>query len=169
MKKFFFRPVVAILLLLILPVVGCVSQNQIAALTAILGSAAASVAQIQGNPDLAAKLKVDTDAAVKAVTEWKSGTNAEMAIEALKLVQDDLYLFPQVQPYAALITLAIGTTEGILALLPQTAPPTFTAHGIQNVPPSALTNPAPKTAKDFKNQWNAVVAQHPELATAKIK
>jgi hypothetical protein len=157
--------VTAAAIVLSLALTGCVTQNQIAALTQILGTAAASVAQIQGNPDLSAKLTVDTAAAVKAVTEWKSGTNAELAIEALKLVQDDLYLFPQVQPYAALVTLAIGTVQSILILLPAQPTGVATPSFAINLPPA----PHAKDAKDFKNQWNAIVAQNPALAPAKIK
>ena len=87
----------------------------------ILGSTAASIAAIEGNPTLAAKLTTDTAAAVAAINAWKSGTPDSEVILALNLVEDDLNLFPSTGPYVPLIDLAIGTVESILALLPQSS------------------------------------------------
>lgn len=151
---------------------GCVAQSTIANLTAILGTSAASIAALEGNPVLAAKLTTDTAAAVSAVQNWKSGTPAQVVIEALNIVEDDLNLIPGTSQYAPLVFLAIGTVESILALLPQTSPSdeglsttrTVTAH--RSV---VLTQPAPKSAKAFKAQWNNIVKANPSLAAAAIK
>jgi|GEM_PF-6170971 len=151
--------------LIALPTLGCPSQTQLANLTSILGTSAASVAAIQGNITLSQKLTADTSAAVTAVTNWKSGTPAQQAIEALNLVEDDLSLFPQTSQYAPLIVLAIGTTQSILALLP---PPTSSGTAKASHQGLTLAHP-PKNADDFKNQWNAIVAQNPSLAQARIQ
>lgn len=158
-------------LVLIIPNVGCTSQATIAALTSTLGNAASSIAALEGNADLAVKLKADTAAAVSAVTNWKSGTPASEAIEALNLVEDDLNLIPAASQYTPLIDLAIGTVESILALLPQSqtiATPTLAAHTAAHKRKVTLINP-PKTAKQFKAQWQNVINANPQLSNAAIK
>lgn len=150
----------------VFPLLGCPQQSTIAALTQTLGNAAANLASLEGNPALGAKLQTDTTAAVTAINNWKSGTNAQMAIEALNLVADDLSLFPVTNQYAPLIDLAIGTVESILALLPQTpVPATKAAAHRRSV---HLSNP-PKNAKEFKKTWNTIVSASPSLAPVAIK
>lgn len=139
---------------------GCVSQTQIAQLTAVLGNDAAQIATLEGNPALGTKLKTDTAAAVLQVLAWKKGTSAEMAVEALTLVEDDLALFPQTSQYAPLIVLSLGTVQSILALLPQ-SPAVALSHARASV---RLSAPAPKTADEFRQQWNAICAANPGLA-----
>lgn len=159
------RPAIA--LVLCASLIGCPAQSTIASLTSILGSSASSIAALEGNSPLAQKIMTDTQAAVTAVQNWKSGTPAQEAIEALNLVEDDLNLIPAVGPYVALIDLAIGTVESILTLLPS---PSVTA----NVRPAATRRQVvlpvpPKTASQYKAQWNAIVAQNPSLVSAKLK
>jgi hypothetical protein len=146
-------------------ITGC-NSNTIAELVQVLGNSAASIASLQGNTALAQKLKTDTAAAVVAVTNWKSGSPTQMIIEALNLVADDLNLFPQIGPYAPLIDLAIGTVESILALLPAPVAP-VAPHATRRT--VTLAQPAPKTAKAYKAQFNAIVAGNPALASAEIK
>lgn len=162
----FFRSAIASFLALTL--IGCPAQNTIASLIAILGNSTATIAALEGNDALAQKLRTDTAAAVVAVTNWKSGTPAQEAIQALNLVEDDLNLLPMLGPYGPLIDLAIGTTEAILALLPQsvTAPAARTASPRRAV---HLNQSAPKSARQYKAQFNAIVASNPALSAAKIK
>jgi hypothetical protein len=136
-----------------LAVSGC--QSNLAALASTLGNAGASIAAIEGNTALATKIQTDTVAAVAAITSWKSGTNAQMALEAIQLVEDDLNLLPINSAYEPLILLALGTAASIIAILNPTA---VSAHmpGQRTV---TLSNP-PKTAKAFKAQWNAICVQH---------
>jgi hypothetical protein len=149
--------------------IGCPAQSTIADLTSILGTSAASIASIEGNPQLAQKLQTDTAAAVVAVTNWKSGTPAQDVIEALNIVEDDLNLFPVTGAYGPLIDLAIGTVESILALLPQPVAAANVAVAHATHRQVTLTQPAPKTKAAFKSQWNAIVAGNPAMASAKIK
>lgn len=149
--------------------VGCSAQATISSLTATLGNAAAQVATIQGNTVLAAQLTADTAAAVSAINNWKSGTPADNAIQALGIVESDLSLIlsqlpPAAQAYGSLISLAIVTAESIIALLPKTPVPA----GASAAPMArAVVNyNGPKNSKDFKKQWNAIVANHPEISKA---
>jgi len=164
---------IAVMLVGMIPTTGC-SSATIADLAQTLGNAGAQIATLENNPTLAAKLKADTAAAVSAIASWKSGSPATEAIEALNIVEDDLDLIPGTSTYAPLIDLAIGTVESILALLPTSAavvaPATLSAHTATlkaKRPGIAITNP-PKTKGDFKKQWNAIVAESPVLAKAKI-
>src|SRR5882757_9083424 len=152
----------AIAAVLCIALIGCPGQSTIAALVSILGSSAASIASIQGNQPLADKLKTDTAAAVVAVTNWKSGTPAQDAFQALNLVEDDLNLFPALGAYGPLIDLAIGTVESILALLPQSAAPQARHAPRRAV---SLSQPVPKTAKAYKAQWNAIAKGNPALSS----
>lgn len=147
---------------LCLPLAGCPSQNTIAALVSILGSSAASIASVQGNASLAQKLEADTTAAETAVRNWKQGTSAQNAIQALNLVEDDLNLFP-IGKYGPLIDLAIGTAESIIAMLPQdaSAPHAMAPHAHRRA--VTLAQPAPKTAKAYKAQFNALVKAYPAI------
>lgn len=140
--------------LLILPCVlltGCPAKSTIAGLTNILGNAAASVASVEGNPGLAAKLTTDTAAAVTIINNWKSGTPSQNVVEAINLVIDDLNLFPSTGPYAPLIVLALSTAESIIEIVqPPSSAPAIKAHAkVATVPPAA-------TAKEFKARWNAL-------------
>lgn len=141
------------------------NQNTIAALAQTLGNSAAQVATLENNPALAAKLTADTTAAVSAIQNWKSGSPATEAIEALNLVEDDLSLVPIASQYAPLIDLAIGTVESILSLLPQTqALGNLSAHTARRH--VVLQNP-PKTAAAFNKQFNAIAKQNGLAVRAK--
>ena len=151
---------------LVLCLLACFSQSQIAALASILGSTAASIAAIEGNPTLATKLTTDTAAAVAAINAWKSGTPDSEVILALNLVEDDLNLFPSTGPYVPLIDLAIGTVESILALLPQSSS-AIAPHAVHRA--VVLPFPAPKTASAYKGQWNVICSSDSRLAALKVK
>jgi hypothetical protein len=134
-----------------------------------LGTAASSIAALEGNTALAAKLTTDTAAAAAAVKNWKQGTPAQNAIQALNLVIDDLDLICPAGgpcgPYAALIALALGTAESIIALLNPTAQTYGTRAQVRKVNLPYY----PSTAKDFKTQWNGICSTDPALASAAIR
>jgi len=144
---------------LALTLTACPSQNTLAALVTVVGNAAASVASIEGNSPLSQKLSTDTAALSKAVAQWKPGTNAQMAIEAAQLVEDDLNLFPQVSPYAPLISLALSTVISIIQILNPSPSPQIT-HTVSS---------APKTAAEFKARWNTIALSNAQTANAAIK
>lgn len=170
-RRAFLKSSSAATLLSTLPFIAGFSCNKtdIAALVQVLGNSASRLAALQGNTSLAAKLLVDTGAAVTAIDNWKQGSPADMVIEVLNLVVDDLNLFPVLGPYGPLIDLAIGTAEAILAVLPHGIATANVAapHGTRR--PVTLAQPAPKDAKAYKARWNALVAGNPTLASAKIE
>ncbi len=89
-----------------------------------------------------------------------------MAIETLNILQADLSLIPMTSEYTALITLALGTISALLALLPPSATAAMRAPNpaVRSV---QLANP-PKTAAEFKKEWNGICAANPGLVKAKI-
>jgi hypothetical protein len=139
----------SVAVVLILALIGCPSQSTLASLTNILGTSAAQIASLEGNPDLAAKLTSSTAAAVTAINTWKPGTPSQDAVQAINIVIANLNLFPQTGQYAPLILLSLTTAEAILDILqPQAATPAArTAHQIIM---------APTMAKEFKARWNAI-------------
>lgn len=148
-----------------LSLTGC-NQNTIAELVQVLGNSASQIAALEGNTSLAAKLLTDTGAAVTAIDNWKTGSPTQMVIEVLNIVEDDLNLFPIAGPYIPLIDLAIATVESIIALLPApSAPVAMSAKPRRHV---QLGYAPPKTAKEYKKRYNAIVAQHPTWKVSKI-
>lgn len=158
---------------------GCDQQQTAAELIGVVGTSVAALAVFEGNGLLATKLQTDFAAASAAVANWKSGTPAQDVVEALNLVEADLNLLPVSAEDDALITLAIGTVDQIFAFFPVPAPAApaavpalksvgyqaaplspHAAHGQGNVAhkPVKLVNP-PKTAKEFRKQWNAELAR----------
>lgn len=149
---------------------GCTGQQTASELIAIVGTAAASLATIEGNPELAAKLQADAATAAKQIAAWKHGTPAQDITQILNIVLDDLNLFPISTPDQALIALAIAAVEQILAALPQ---PAAVAGAVSAPRPRVarvrLAGKPPKSAKDFKAQWNKALAANPALASAALK
>jgi hypothetical protein len=157
--------------LLVMPAVwltGCPSQNQYAALAQTLGATASSIAAIENNPALAAKITTDTAAAVAAIQAFKPGSNSQDVIQVINIVIDDINLVPNVGPYAPLVTLALGTAESLIALfapastvstpsiiLPRTAQAPGQLHAVDN-------------AKDFKAQVKAFNKANPNLIPVKV-
>jgi hypothetical protein len=138
---------------------GCWQQTTIATLVTALGNASASIATLEGNTAIAAKLKTDTAAASTAVLNWKKGSATTEVIEALNLVEADLNLFPVTDQYAPLVDLAIGTVESIMEMVqPGSSSPAGVQVRAGVTHRVYLANP-PKTAADFTKAWNGVIDQ----------
>ena len=154
---------------MMVPLAGCPSQTTLAALTATLGNAGASIATIEGNAALAQKLQTDTTAAVSAVQNWKPGTPSQNAVQALQLVETDLNLISQIpgaQQYAPLISLALSTTISIIQIVDPGSVPAAVARAQVG---GVTTSGAPKNAKDFKARWYAICASNAALTNVTIK
>lgn len=151
---------------LLMTTTGCDGQTTAAELIAIVGTSTASLEALEGNTDAVKQIQADTKAATDAVANWKSGTPAQDVIEALNLLQDDLNLLPVSPEDQALIDLAIGTVDQILALIPvPTAAPAVTSgpvvstavyftrsqHVHHRHPHLVKT---PKNAKEYRKAWN---------------
>jgi hypothetical protein len=146
---------------------GC-NQNTIAALVSTLGSSTAAVASFEGHSDLAAKIRTDAEQAKADVLAWKPGTDSEMVVEAIHLLENDLNLVCASIPgqvgqdcnaYQPLIVLALATADSIISIVKPTA----------KAQARASFTVAPKSAKEYKVQWNSIVDRNPALAGVRIK
>jgi hypothetical protein len=161
--------VVLTTVLLFSGVVGCFSQSTLAALVNVLGSATSTLATIQGDPALAQQIKTDTAAAVAAITNWKKGTPAQMVVEALGIVADDLNLIPYAGPYVPLISLALVTVQEIVTLITANSPTPVAAHKPKVTQRQVVySGKIPKNDKQFREAWNKIVASDPQLSSAAI-
>lgn len=171
------RILISLGLLSVIALAAC-NQNTIAALVSTLGNSCSTLAQMQGNTQLAATIKADTATAVADIAAWKPGTDGEMAIQALHILENDLHQIcatipgqtgQDCQKYEPLIQLALGTADSIIAIV---QPQRVTAKAQKTCPTFDLAckepKGAPTDAKEFKRQWNAIVAANPALAGAKL-
>jgi hypothetical protein len=99
---------------------GCASQTTIADLIAVVGTSVASIEALEGNTAVVTKIQTDTAAARAQVLDWKSGTPTQDVVAALNLVEDDLNILPVSSQDQALVDLALGTVDEILALIQAT-------------------------------------------------
>lgn len=169
--------VIVALLFASLVMTGCTGQQTAADLISIVGTATIALETLEGNGAAAQKLQADFNAADTAILNFKSGTPAQEVIEALNLVQDDLNLLPVSTQDQALVDLAIGTIDQILALLPAPAVAPVPAAARPTLSTAAFvtfTHPAvphrhphlaktPKTAKQFRTEWNKLVGSRHEI------
>src|ERR1017187_168253 len=96
---------------------GC-GASTIATLVQTLGGAAGSLAAMLGNSALQAQITSATADAVAAVANWKTGTPAAMAIEAINVLEAAINLIPIGNPVISLlIQLVLGTADTLLGLL----------------------------------------------------
>jgi len=172
-RRLFLKSSAASVAILALPsLTGC-SSTTIADLVQTLGNSASQIAAIEGNASLASKLLTDTGAAVTAIDNWKAGSPTQEVIEVLNVVEDDLNLFPITSAYAPLIDLAIATAESIIALLPASPAPlaTGTYGAVAHTPHRhvQLGYAPPKSAKEYRKRFNAIVAAHPEYKISKLQ
>lgn len=190
MKKYTLFACIAVLALVTVVMVGCLTQSTMASLIGVLGNATASIASIEGNTALATQIKTDTAAASASVLAWKSGTPAQDAIEALNIVEDDLNLIPicaavvndgkvahvsgldgdsaNCAGILALVDLGIGTIESILAMLPASTPASVNAgHPRRSVTPVHVTRWG-DSSREFKDRWNKIVATDGSLTPVAI-
>jgi hypothetical protein len=175
-------PVLAVAGLLLFGTIGCDSNGQKTAsiLITTACNSVSALAQLEGYSIDQVKLKADCAAASTAVLNWQAGTPAQNVLEALNLVDDDLDLIPVDNKTKALIDLAIGTVDQVITLVDPSAQPAAGAPVASQV--AFMWTAYQKTAarhhhrklphpvwdaKDYKKQWNALVAQQAELKKAK--
>ena len=148
--------------LLVIMAAGC-NQNTVAALVTELGSASSSIAALEGNTALAAKLKTDTTAASTAVLNWKKGSATTEVIEALNIVEADLNLFPITDKYAPLVDLAIGTVESIMEIVQPGSSSSNGVTALAGVTHRVYLAKPPKSAEQFKTKWNAMAPSEAQI------
>lgn len=136
---------------------GCPGQSIAAGLIDVAGTAVAGLETYDGNAALATKAQTDFSALAKAVADFKAGTATQDIKQLGDDVLDDLNLFPVSNGDMALITLAIGTVDEVLALFPSTPAATGNVIVAQrlHVPHRSvgLTSP-PRKRAEFVSEWN---------------
>jgi hypothetical protein len=158
---------------------GCTSQQTAADMITTVGTAVASLEAIEGNTSAVQAIQTDFAAASSAVANWKTGTPTQQVAEALALVESDLNLLPVSSQDQALIDLAIGTVDQLLVEFPGTSTATTPAvtkvsfhyafYQTQVQHRTVHLAKAPKSKKDFKAQWNAVLKARPQFKAAAVK
>ncbi len=144
---------------------GCNGQTTAAQLIATVGTAVATLETLQGNTAAVAQIQADTKAAELAIQNWKKGTPAQDVLQVLTILQSDINLLPVNATDQALIELALGTVEQIVALFPGAAPAVASAKAVRPVKLAFTV----QNKNDFKKQWNAIVSSNPSLAGATIQ
>jgi hypothetical protein len=139
----------------VLVIAGCTGQQTAADLIAIVGTAVEALVTQSGGT-VPTQLPTDLSAAETLVKNWKSGTPTAEVNEALNLLVADINLIPVSAKDKAYISLAVGTTEQIIALFPPAPTPGATAQISVMRVPKRMPSKTPVT--DFKEQWNALAA-----------
>lgn len=147
---------------LIVTTVGCSQQKTAASLIGTVGVAVATLETIEGNTANLSQIQAAFAAAQNAVANWKTGTPVADVVQALNILQQNINLLPVNAKDAALISLAIATVDQIIVLFPGATPAVTARFAVEKASFKTL----PKNSKNFKQQWNAIIATNPSLSGA---
>lgn len=160
MTKILHVPIIALMFISVL-INGC-NQTQLVTLTQTLGHSVAMIADLQGQPEVAAKLRSDTEVITAAIKGWKPGMPSSDIIHKINGLIRDLNLLPINDNYRPFILFALGTAAHIIEILSQ---------GNPNAPrPETqvrLTKP-PENEKEYKVNWDAIRASTPGVEKAPV-
>jgi hypothetical protein len=135
---------------------GC-NKSTIAALVQELGVSTANLATLLGSAALSTEITSLTNVAVQDINNWQAGSTSQMAIQALNDLAAALGQIPILAAdptVEAVVTLALGTIAGLLALIPVPAQPPAALKAARQLP--TISNP-PQTKGEFRSRWNALV------------
>jgi len=154
----------------VLPVTGC-SQQTLADLIGIAGTSLSLLLGVlgQGNTALAANLAALFAVARNAVLAWVKGTPAQDVIQTLNDILAVIGKILVTNATSLLIGIAIAAIEHVIeATDPTAALPASTQTATVRVANLKWSSFA-RTPKDiYKSAWNGEIANHPELAAAKL-
>lgn len=140
---------------------GC-PKKSLDELVRTLGDAVSKLAAMQGDTELAQRIKQHTDYAVGLIRMWKPGMSAVDVIRALNDIINDLEKFPQIDRFRPLINFVLGTIASIIERMQ--------AQGAGGEPPQTkvrITHP-PESSKEFRNDWDAIRRGSPNLSQAPV-
>jgi phosphohistidine swiveling domain-containing protein len=144
----------------LLAAVGCktvsavFNQSTLAALVTAVGQGIVNLLTFLGNTTAASQVEGYINTAVNDITSWTPGTVATEVINALNDVAAFISAIPGLGAYAALISLAVGTIDSVIALFTQNSPaPPTTAIRPRTVPVVNLPG-APTKASQYESVWN---------------
>ena len=140
-----------------LPLTGCsaVSKTTLAGLAQTLGNAVANLATLLGNTSLASQITGYTTALVNAIKTWVSGSPTANIIQIISDLEDAINLIPVTPEIQALILLALGTIQGILAFFPNQS--VASAVAARTKAPAVKLAKVPHSSSIFKLTWNSLV------------
>lgn len=157
MTKIVQLPIITLMCILLF-VDGC-NRQDLADLATTLANAIAVIAGLQGKPEVGQKLKADALLISQAVRTWKPGMPAGDIVRLINNLIRDLNTLPIDDKYRPFIIMALGTAAHMIDILTQnTGRPETSVRLVQ--PPS--------TAKEFREDWNAVRAATPDVEQAPI-
>ena len=173
MKHKLTATILSLLLLLagfaLLTAESCHVQNEAVTLLNIAGPAISEALAVIGNPSLGQKVGQEFTTLSAQVKAYKPGSPCQSIIQIANDITADLSPYAK-GPYAKVIDvadIAIAAVEGGFSSC-QAAQPSSPAAELPKA--SKPTAPAqPVTAAQWKAQWNAQIALHPELSQAKVK
>lgn len=155
------RMLILLISTVLMGVNGC-PRKSLDELVRTLGDAVSKLAAMQGDAELAQRIKQHTDYAVGLIRMWKPGMNAVDVIRALNEIISDLEKFPQLDRFRPLIYFTLGTIANIIERLQ--------AQGAGGEPPQTrvrLTQP-PTSAQEFRTDWDAIRRGSPDLQQAPV-
>jgi len=154
----------------VLPVTGC-SQQSLADLIGVAGTSLSLLlaALGQGGTALAAKLTALFAVARSAVLTWVKGSPAQDVIQALNEVLAVIAQIPVTNATSLLVAIAIAAIEHVIEAIDPTATPTLSAQTATAQAANLKWSRFAMTPKEiYKSAWNGELANHPELAAAKL-
>jgi hypothetical protein len=169
-RRFMQLAAMAGIALSVAPISGC-SQE---ALADLIGIAGVSVAQLlnalgQGNSALAAQLASLFAAARTAVATWVKGSATQNVIQALNDVLTVIAQLPVNSATSVLIGIAIAAIEHVIQAIDPGAAPVAASHIARVSAANVHWSHVARTPKEvYKSAWNRELANHPELAAAKL-
>lgn len=84
----------------------------------LVGNIASILAIIEGNKALAVTIQADANQAAIDVTNWKTGSDVTIIIDAIELLRTCINVIPQIGPYFLVVQLGLIAVESLLALIP---------------------------------------------------
>lgn len=135
--------------------IGCgkASQQTLAALAQTIGTSVSNLASLLGQTALATKITSITTQLVADIQGYVKGGATATIIQLIGDLEQAINLIPVTTPIAALIDLALGTIQAILAQFPSAAGAVQArAVGVRQVKLAKV----PKTKSDYIAQWKSV-------------
>jgi hypothetical protein len=146
---------------------GKISQQSLAVLAQTLGTSMASLASLLGSSTIAAKINSITTAVVADIQSWVKGSPTDDIIQLLGDLETQIGLIVSNSVVvAALIELALGTIQGILAAFPPAAAAVMArTKGVRVVKLAKV----PHVRSEYAAQFNAIVQNDPKFAKLAIQ
>jgi hypothetical protein len=164
-RRTFTKLFAATLSLACLPLTGC-SNTTIADFVSLIGRDAAALATYFNQGSLASQILSLASQIAVDVTNWQSGSSAQLAIQAIQDLINLIATIPAVGPYVPLVDLVLSALSGLLLLLPPSAgamvPHNVNGHAVAPFHyPDASKKSMTAAKNSFDSSWSALTATAP--------